>query len=60
MVGLVGSGTWNMNPCVMQLIWSERELYATAHAREGLIKQKTCAKALNRLATVLGQPGIQP
>lgn len=53
MVGAVGSGSMNMNPCVVQIVWSGNELQAFAHAREGLIKQRTCAKALQRLSDVL-------
>ncbi|WP_199849509.1 hypothetical protein [Blastococcus sp. Marseille-P5729] len=56
MVGVVGSGALSMNPCVVQLVWFPHELHATAHAREGLIKQRTCAKALERLASTLGLP----
>ncbi|HIW90593.1 MAG TPA: hypothetical protein H9870_02885 [Candidatus Corynebacterium avicola] len=57
MVGVVGSGAMNMNPCVVQLVWSARELHAYAHAKEGLIKQRTCAKALLRLGDVLNGAG---
>lgn len=50
---VVGPGLRGMNPCVVQLIWYAQELRATAHAREGLIRQRTCEKALQLLrATV--------
>lgn len=42
-----------MNPCMVQIVWSAEELHAYAHAREGLVKQRTCAKALQRLEDVL-------
>ena len=53
MVGVIGSGSMSMNPCVVQLVWFAYELQATAHAKEGLVKQRTCAKALQKLAAVL-------
>ena len=49
LVGIVGSGAGGLNPCVVQVIWYTEELHATAHAKEGLIKQRTCAKALQSL-----------
>ena len=55
MAGVVGSGPMSMNPCVVQLVWFAHELHATAHAKEGLIKQRTCAKALRALASMLGR-----
>jgi|GEM_PF-3006583 len=50
---VVGPGLRGMNPCVMQLIWYAQELRATAHAREGLIKQHTCEKALQLLGATV-------
>lgn len=54
LVGIVGSGAGGLNPCVVQLVWYAEELHATAHAKEGLIKQRTCAKALQSLAATVG------
>ncbi|UPK74111.1 hypothetical protein MU582_16960 [Nocardioidaceae bacterium SCSIO 66511] len=53
MVGVVGSGTARMNPCVIQLVWFDQQVHVTAHAREGLIKQRTCSKALRALTESL-------
>lgn len=53
MVGLVGSGALNMNPCHIQIVWFETSLHVTAYAKEAWIKQKTCVKAIDRLAEVL-------
>ena len=46
-IGLVYSGTADMNPCVLEISFKENsskgiELSVVAHAKEGLIKQKTC------------------
>ncbi|MDN5855722.1 MAG: hypothetical protein L0K86_23345 [Actinomycetia bacterium] len=57
MIGAIGAGAMSMNLCVVQLVWFARELHATAHAKEGLIKQRTCAKALQTLTTTLGLTG---
>lgn len=54
MIGVVGSGAWRLNPCVVQVVWFAHDLHATAHAKEGLIKQRTCSKALQTLAATLG------
>ena len=48
-----------MNPCTVQIVWSAEELHAYAHAREGLVKQRTCAKALQRLEDVLDRQANQ-
>ena len=49
MVGIVGSGSMNLNPCLVEAVWDATGLQVVAHAKEGLIKQRTCEKALNRL-----------
>src|SRR5690625_419816 len=48
---MVGSGSMNLNPCVIETVWDASGLQAVAHAREGLIKQRTCEKLLDRLQT---------
>ena len=53
MTGMVGSGAAGMNPCVLQLVWSQHGFEATAHAREGLVGQRTCAKVLEKLESAL-------
>ena len=53
MTGMVGSGAGGLNPCVLQIVWSQRGLEATAHAREGLIGQRTCARTLEKLESAL-------
>lgn len=55
MTGMAGSGAAGMNPCVLQVVWSQHGLEATAHAREGLIGQRTCAKTLEKLESALNQ-----
>lgn len=55
LVGVVGSGVGGMNPCVVQLVWTRDVLLATAHAKEGLIRQGTCRKALDSLERALGR-----
>lgn len=49
MVGIVGSGSMNLNPCLVEAVWDTSGLQVVAHAKEGLIKQRTCAKTLDRL-----------
>lgn len=56
LAGVIGSGALNMNPAVVQALWSPRGLELTAHAREGLIAQKTAPKALDRLEEALIGP----
>lgn len=46
---IIGSGSMNLNPCVLEAVWDASGLQVVAHAREGLIKQRTCEKALDRL-----------
>lgn len=46
---IVGSGSMKLNPCVVEAIWDTSGLQVVAHALEGLIKQRTCAKALDQL-----------
>ncbi|GAA2083091.1 hypothetical protein GCM10009821_25120 [Aeromicrobium halocynthiae] len=55
LVGVVGSGVGGMNPCVVQLVWTGDVLLATAHAKEGRIRQGTCRKALDSLERVVGR-----
>ncbi len=55
---MLGSGSMNLNPCVIETVWDASGLHAVAHAREGLIKQRTCEKLLDRLqAEVFGAAG---
>lgn len=46
---VIGSGSMNLNPCVLEAVWDASGLQVVAHAREGLIKQRTCEKALDRM-----------
>ncbi|WP_277051489.1 hypothetical protein [Ruania albidiflava] len=48
---IIGSGSMNLNPCIIETVWDASGLQAVAYAREGLIKQRTCGKALDRLQT---------
>ncbi len=52
-IGLRGSGFWNMNPCVYELVQKPGELNVTTHAKEGLIKQNSCQKAIDNLKSYL-------
>ena len=59
-VGLMGSGSLNMNTAVVQLQWQPAGAAITAHGLEGLIKQRTAPKALDQIEQALlaaGRPG---
>jgi len=43
------SGAMNMNPAMVILKCVEKDIYAVAMAKEGLISQKTAQKALNTI-----------
>lgn len=49
LAGLTGSGFFNMNPTVIQAVLDGDGLLLTAHAHEGLIGQRSAAKALGAL-----------
>lgn len=51
---LVGFFPAGMNPVLVQLVWRPSSVDVTAHALEGLIKQRTALKALDGMAKVLG------
>lgn len=53
LIGLMGSGAMNMNTAVIQVQWYPRQVILTAHGLEGLIKQRTSGKALDRLEAAL-------
>jgi len=58
--GVIGSGMLNMNPTVVHLevIGSDKtrtDLLITAAAKEGLIKQRTAEKAVNRVVGFLNR-----
>lgn len=53
LVGVMGSGAMNLSPVLVQVQWSPDEVALTAHALEGLIKQRAVPKALDRLEDVL-------
>lgn len=53
-IGLMGAGAANMNTAVVQALWSPHQLDLTAHALEGLFNQRTAAKAIDRIADLLG------
>lgn len=46
-VGVKGSGFFNLNPCVLEIVLKQNDLAIFAYAKEGLIKQNTCLKAIN-------------
>lgn len=52
--GIVGSGAMSMNPTVVQGLWQEDQLHLCAHALEGLIKQRTAQKALDKIVEAFG------
>ncbi|MGO1510123.1 MAG: hypothetical protein ACTHXO_03340 [Actinomycetaceae bacterium] len=52
-LGLMGSGSMNMNTAVVQVQWLPDRTVLTAHGLEGWIKQRTAPKALDRLETAL-------
>lgn len=45
-VGLVGSGTLNMNPTALVINVTDDAIFAVATAKEGLINQKSAEKAV--------------
>ena len=47
LIGVIGSGFLNMNPCVIECELSSTSLTISAHAKEGLIKQNTCRKGID-------------
>lgn len=49
LVGMVRGGAMAMNPALVQVIWHEDRVHLTAHALEGLIKQRTADKVLDNL-----------
>ena len=56
--GLIGSGWFNMNPAIVhaEIVAIDGDVCCvvlTGAAKEGLIKQRTAAKAVNRLAEAL-------
>lgn len=52
---LTTSGFMNMNPAVVELSVSGGAVYADAHAKEGLIKQGTADKAIEKVFNALSQ-----
>jgi len=52
-VGVKASGFFNMNPCVLEIVSKSNNIQVSAHAKEGLIKQKTCSKAIASLKAYL-------
>ena len=57
-LALVGSGVCNMNPTVLEASLGhsdngETEVLLTAHAKEGLIRQRTAEKAIARYRPIL-------
>lgn len=53
LVLLTRSGFMSMNPAVVELSVSGGVVYADAHAKEGLIKQNTSAKAIEKVFNAL-------
>ncbi|MEE6282499.1 hypothetical protein [Georgenia sp. MJ170] len=47
LVGLVGTGWWNMNSAVIQVVWFPDRAEVTAHALEGLVNQRSVPRALD-------------
>lgn len=54
LAGMTGSGAMNLNPVVVQAFWDAGGLHLVAYAQEGLIKQHSARKAVDRLAGLLG------
>lgn len=46
-VGLLGVGWMNMSAAIVQAVWHPDRVELTAHALEGLIKQRSAIKALD-------------
>lgn len=53
LVGLLGVGWMNLSAAVIQAVWYWDRVELTAHALEGLIKQRSAAKALDELEQAL-------
>lgn len=52
-VGLIGSGFLSLNAAVIQIDWHPDRAEVTAHALEGLIRQRTSSKALAKIESAL-------
>ncbi|MGC5628833.1 hypothetical protein ACPYO6_12000 [Georgenia sp. Z1344] len=53
LIGLMGSGSMNMNTAVVQVQWHPNQAVITAHGLEGIIKQRTSGKAIDRLEAAM-------
>ena len=55
LAGVLGSGFGNMNPALVRVeVTPAGHIRIAAHAKEGLIKQRTAQKAVNTLTEALG------
>ncbi len=60
LMGRVMGGAMKMNPCLVQCRWHPEQLWATAHALEGLINQRTATKVLAQIRDILSKPAPAP
>ncbi|MFT0848034.1 hypothetical protein VR010_09790 [Actinomycetaceae bacterium L2_0104] len=56
LIGVLGTGWLSMNPGLVQTIWYADRVHITAHALEGIVNQKSAARALDVVREVLA-PG---
>jgi hypothetical protein len=52
-VAVKSAGFMNMNPCVYEIALEPEIIVISTYAREGLINQNTCEKAIKNIATFL-------
>ena len=52
-IALIGSGTWGLNPAFVAIKCVGQDVYISAMAKEGLIKQRTAERAVDRLREII-------
>lgn len=50
---MIGSGFWNLNPTIIVLQIINDEVHISAAAKEGLIKQHSAKKAINKFISLI-------
>ncbi|MDU1912390.1 hypothetical protein [Fusobacterium sp.] len=53
LIAMVGSGFFNLNPAILILHVINHEVYISAAAKEGLIKQQTAKKAISKFISLI-------
>ena len=53
LIAIVGSGFWNLNPTIIVLQITNGEVHISAAAKEGLIKQHSAKKAIDKFISLI-------